>query len=487
MTTTLSLLSGKHLARSVAWNLAGAGIPLMLAFWAIPRLVDGMGDERFGLLGIIWAGIGYLNLFDFGIGAALAKLTAEHLGKGQIEDLPRLLATGLRLLVGLGVFAALIVLFAVTWIVVYVLKVPAALVDEALGSFWILSATLPFVTLMSGLTGILRAHQRFEQLNLIRIPLGVANFLFPVLALQATPSLVVTTSLLAVSRIIACFACGLLCRPLLSSGQSPKAFIREEVRMLLGFGGWLTVSNIIGPLMVYFDRFLIGAMVGMAAVAYYTIPYEVITRLWIVPDALFGVVFTALATALAADLERARFIFNASARGLFLFVGIPVTFAVLFAREGLAFWLGPVFAMESSAVLRWLAIGVFLNCVARLPLSALQAAGRPDLTAKLHLVELPTYLILLWFLTATYGIVGTAAAWTIRIAGDTVALFAISRQALPELRAEQARAFTMVLFIGFVLLCLCTLNLLALKIGSAFAVILFGTVLFVREWREQCN
>ncbi|KTT41089.1 hypothetical protein RSA46_24070 [Pseudomonas oryzihabitans] len=31
---------------------------------------------------------------------------------------------------------------------------------------------------------------------------------------------------------------------------------------LLKFGSWMTVSNIISPLMVYFDRFVLSGMVG---------------------------------------------------------------------------------------------------------------------------------------------------------------------------------------------------------------------------------
>ncbi len=46
------------------------------------------------------------------------------------------------------------------------------------------------------------------------------------------------------------------------------------------------MSNIVGPNMLYFGRFVIGALMTMTAVAYYTTPYEVVVNLAIVPDAL---------------------------------------------------------------------------------------------------------------------------------------------------------------------------------------------------------
>jgi O-antigen/teichoic acid export membrane protein len=442
------LLCERSLARNVLWNLAGAALPLLVAIWAIPRLLAGMGTDRFGLLGIIWAGIGYFSLFDLGIGAALAKLTAERLGRGETEALPELLATGLRLLGVLGVVASLLVAAITPWVVAKGLSVPEALVVEATGSLWILAATLPLVTVTSGLTGILRAHQRFDHINRVRIPLGVANFVAPVLMLSITPSLIATTALLALSRAIAWFALTRLCRGYLPITSRRPSISGARMRELIGFGGWLTVSNVVGPLMVYFDRFFVGALAGMTAVALYTTPYELITRLWIVPDALFGVVFTAFAMALAADGQHARALFGGASRALALTMSAPVGVIVLYAPEGLEHWLGPAFATESATVLRWLAVGVYINCFARLPFAALQAAGRPDLTAKLHLGELPVYLLALWTLTTAYGIVGTAAAWTLRIVVDTLLLYFMGFRKIATLRPELGRGLAVAVFGG---------------------------------------
>lgn len=483
MTGQTDLLSGRLLARNVGWNLAGALIPLLVALWAIPQMIDGMGTERFGLLGIIWAGIGYFSLFDLGIGSALAKLVAERLGVGRTADLPELLSTGLRLLLLLGFLAALVVAATAPWLVSGVFSVPEDLYGEALGSFWILAATLPLVTLSSGLIGILRAQQRFDQINLVRVPLGVANFLGPVLALILTPSLLAVTSLLALSRLLAWLSFRHLCRPFLPAHDSPRKFVRARVAELLGFGGWLTVSNVVSPLMVYFDRFLIGSMVGMVAVAYYTTPYEVVTRLWIFPDALFGVIFTAMATALAGNTEKARAIFTGSAHALLIAMLVPVTLVMLFAGEGLEAWLGDAFATEGAPVLRWLAIGVFINSFARLPFAALQAAGRPDLTAKLHLGELLPYLLLLLSLTSAYGIAGTAAAWTLRIFIDTLLLFWLAHIRLPILRSEQRRSLAVTIGWGGFLALLPALDGTNLKVAAAVTVTLIGLAMIARDWR----
>ena len=230
-------------------------------------------------------------------------------------------------------------------------------------------------------------------------------------------------------------------------------FDRGSLSSLIRFGTWTTISNLVGPLMVYLDRFLIGGMVSMAAVAYYVTPYEVVTKLWVVPAGLLGVLFPAFATSFLADREHTSRLFRRSVR-LMLLVMFPVTLVlVAMAPEGLRLWLGSEFAANSTVVLRWLAIGVFVNCVAQVPYTALQGIGRPDLTAKLHLLELPAYLLLLWVLVGRFGIEGAAGAWVLRIGVDAVALFTLASRPLMDANSV-ARQVLLPLVLSVVVLCI---------------------------------
>jgi O-antigen/teichoic acid export membrane protein len=108
---------------------------------------------------------------------------------------------------------------------------------------------------------------------------------------------------------------------------------------------------------------------------------------------------------------------------------VPVAVIVIaFAREGLQMWLGSDFAEKSTLVAQILALGIVVNAMAFVPMALIQGAGRADIAARLHLVELPLYLALLWVLVAHSGIVGAAIAWTIRVSADCVALIWLSRR-----------------------------------------------------------
>jgi O-antigen/teichoic acid export membrane protein len=101
-------------------------------------------------------------------------------------------------------------------------------------------------------------------------------------------------------------------------------------------------------------------------------------------------------------------------------------------------------------------VGVFLNCLAQVPFALVQGVGRPDLTAKLHLIELPLYLLALCWLVAMYGIEGAAIAWTVRAVGDALVLFGLARRLLPVGTSFRPQ-ITLLLAFALVTLALATL------------------------------
>ena len=60
--------------------------------------------------------------------------------------------------------------------------------------------------------------------------------------------------------------------------------------------------------------------------------------------------------------------------------------------------------------------------------SSIQAAGRADLTGKLHLAEFPLYMAVMFAMTLHWGLLGAAAAWTLRTTADCFALLWIAHR-----------------------------------------------------------
>lgn len=482
-----NLTSGRRLARNVVWNLLGTGVPLLVAIVAIPILIESLGTARFGVLTLAWMVVGYFSLFDLGLGRALTKLVAEKLGKRQVDEIPSLIWTAMSLMAALGVMGAIVVAALSPWLVGSVLNIPTVLQPETLSAFYLLAASIPIVISTTGLRGIIEAHQRFGLVNAVRIPLGIFTFLGPVAVLPFSNSLIPVVAVLVGARLVSWCAYAVLCLQVEPALRHSVSIHRAMIRPLISFGGWMTVTNIVGPLMVYMDRFLIGAVVTMTAVAYYATPYEVVTKLWIIPGALMGVLFPAFATALVQDRARATRLFDRAVSYIFLSLFPVVLIIVSFAHEGLTLWLGNEFADNSTLVMQLLAVGVFINSLAYVPSGLVQGAGRPDLTAKLHLLELPFYLLVLWWLVSVYGIVGAGIAWVARVAVDTIILFIIAQRLLPSVSMLTLRPVLMtgialfVLALGAVIPGLTMKGLFLLLVLPIFAAITWFVILATDE------
>jgi len=414
--------SGKIIAKNTLINLVGQVLPLLVGIVTIPMLIKGLGTDRFGVLTLAWMVIGYFSLFDLGLGRALTQIIAKSLGKEEELELPGLVWTALTIMLVMGAIGGGIAGILSPHLVDNIFKMPAQLRPETLHAFFILSASIPVVVISSGLVGILTAYQRFDLINVVRIPLGLTNFLVPLLVLPFSNSLVPITLMLAVTRVASCVAQYVLCLHLMPSLRMNKRFISGAVKPLFSFGGWMTVSNIIGPLMVYLDRFVIGTVISVTAVAYYATPYEMVTKLWIVSGALISSLFPAFAACNNSDAVHSTQLLSKSIAATFILI-FPIVLAIVtFSQEGLMFWLGKDFANNGATVLQWLAAGVFLNCLAQVIYTLIQGQGRPDLTAKIHLLEFAFYLPLLFWILIKYGITGAAIAWTLRVAVDAVLL-----------------------------------------------------------------
>jgi O-antigen/teichoic acid export membrane protein len=402
------------------------------SFFSIPPLIRALGIDRFGVLTLAWMVIGYFSFFDLGLGRALTLLVANRIGTDREGELPELIGTALMTLLVFGAIGGVMLILLAPWIVGHVLNVPAGLQSETIWAFRLMGLSVPMVTLTSALRGLVEAKRWFAQLNLVRIPLGLFTFFGPWLAVVVfPPGLVPVLVILLSGRLMGTFVHLWLARRAFPEMTVLWRLRDSTLKLLLHIGGWMTVTNVVGPIMVNIDRFVIGSMLSLTAVSFYATPYEMVTKLLIVGAAISGAIFPAFsAVKVQKDQQEIYHLYRRACVAIFLLLG-PVVVAVIFgAGWGLERWISPEFSAQSATVLQILAVGVLLNAFASIPFSLIQGLGRPDLTAILHLLELPFYLIMLYGFIRLDGIRGAALAWTIRVTFDAVALSWMGRRLL---------------------------------------------------------
>ena len=468
-----------RMVSGVVWNALGRGLPLVVALLLTPWLLHLMGVERWGLFTLALALVGVLGVLDLGVGPALTRTLSERMETSTAAEQADLVRAGLAALGLVSVLGAAGLWAALPWLVERVLNVPPALQSEAIAAMRVLACAIPLVVLNAALWGVLAAHQRFAAANLVTVPVNLFYYLGPVLALLVWDSLV--------GVMLALLACRL------ANTASYIWLVRRDVpglwsawprlglaAPLLRLGGWITFASLIGQALLYADRFLIGALLTLTAVAYYATPLDLVLRMWILPVAVSQALLPAMASGFSKlPVETAALLRRA---GLLILLGVFPACAVLVgaAHEVLWLWLGAEFAAGGAPVLRILAIGILFSCLAYAPNALLEAIGRPDVTARFVLAQAVVFLPLSALFLTLGGIEGAAMAWVLRVAVDALGKLFFAARLYPPARAAARGLMPPMLGAGAVLVALALAPGWGWK-GAVFA--LGSAALAVLLWR----
>ena len=429
---------GRRLVSAVMWNALGRGVPLLLALGLTPVLVHLMGTERWGLFTLALAMVGIFGVFDLGLGMALTRAVSERIGEGRGAEAPALVGATLVALLALSAVMAALAWVLMPLLIGRVLVVPPELEAEALAAFRVLALAAPLVVLNAALWGVLAAWQRFRAANLVNMPVSVFYYLGPVLALLLWDSLVGVMLALVLVRLVSGIAYALLAwRDVPGLGLAQPRF--GLLRLLLRQGGWMSLSGALTQVLLYADRYLIGALIGLAAVAYYATPLDLVMRMWILPVAVAQALLPAIASAFRTAPERTALLVR---RGALIVAGLvlPASLVLVALAEWLLWlWLGTEFAQGGAMVLRILGVGIFFSCCAFVPGTMIDAIGRPEVTATFSLAQAAVFLPLGALLLVLTGIEGAAIAWALRAATDCAGRFLLAARFYPP-AAEAGRA-----------------------------------------------
>lgn len=399
--------------RNTLWNVLGLVIPSLVAIPAMAIMARVMGVEKFGLFMLAFAVLGYAGIFDGGLTRAVIRAVAMH--HHDSEHNRRVVGSASCTVLALS-FVAAVLLYVFAPQLTDVLNVSKASRDDAVISFKVLAFAIPPYLLALIWFAYPEGQQRFAQLNVLKVITGTLVALLPALAVLIEPSLLYAIVGLALARLITLAVAYIPCHNDL--GYRLLSFNFSTFKELLRFGSWITVSNIISPIMVYADRFILSNIVGASRVAFYTAPAEAVARMSIIPGAVARTIFPLFSRMQGDATASARTAF----RGL-LVVCVAMALPVfVFAGPILTLWLGQPYGVESSPIIRVLLIGFVFNAIAQVPYSRLQAAGQSRLTALIHLGELLPYLAVLAVLLHGYGVMGAAIAWTLRVSADFLIL-----------------------------------------------------------------
>lgn len=471
------------------WTLAGQILPLGVSLIATPFTIRLLGAEGYGVFILIGLIPTYLGFADFGMSMASTKFGSEAFAEGDEEKEGRIIRTAALIALCTSVpVAALLMIFAGT--IIGLFNVPPELSADAVLALRIASITF----VINFLCGIFNTPQ------LARLRMDLNTFVtsgFRILGIVATP-IVIYLGFGIIGAVVVLFAASLLT---LLGHIYVSCFLlaklwditldRTAIRPLVRFGGALAISGIAGIVLVNVEKGALSALTSPKALAYYYIAFTLVNMMTMFSSAMVQSLLPAFSQMQTyEDQNHLNSLFSRGVRINLIWLVPALVFLSLIAKPFFTVWAGEDFGHESVTPFYIMLAGIIVNIIAYFPNTAIIAAGRTEVLAKLYWAEAIPYVALVWLLTQRFGIVGAALAWSIRVIADAALMFVIAQRVVGvRLTIQHRCAFTIAALIMLVPFFMnlytqnLTVSLVAISIGAGlcYAFLIWRHVLESEE------
>ena len=398
-----------RLASNAFSNLLGAVVPALVALGTVPLVVKGLGDASYGVYSLVTAIVGYFAVIDINVTAGSVKYIAEFNARRDREKINQTVFFGILVYAALGGAGGLGLYLGAHYFVTGVFSVPAALTGEAVVTLKVAALGFFIGQLQNYLQSVPQSLMRYDLSSRVEMVFGTLVPILTVGVLMLGYGLFEVILLRVAASSVHCLVLW-RCINRLLPGLAFHWPGEEVKRDLLGFSAYSFLSRFAALSYAYADKLVIGALVGVTGLAYFTVASTLANRILGLTYRLSGVFFPA-ASSLAAsgELPRLNRIYLKATRYVvFLNAAILVLVAV-FAYPILLYWMNAEFARNGAIVLAVMALSQFIDSLTSLPSLVNDGMGHPRVSGMFALSRAAAGLLIVYIGVAGWGIDG--AAW----------------------------------------------------------------------------
>lgn len=374
--------------RSLLSNWTGYIAYLVVAYFLTPFITSSLGTSSYGAWSLVMAVVGHLGMVEIGVRVSTGRFINYYLGKGENQKVSEIVCTSLAFFTGVGLLALLLAGFLGLFFSKIVEEVPVDLARQIRWVLPILGANV-WVGLFGSTFGqCLVAYNRFDFRNLYQLTGVALRAGGAVWTLSRGYGLVGLSIVHLVAGLVEMVMALALARwkgPKIHYGLGQvKASAAKEV---FTFGGWAFVRNVSDKIVNYTDSFVIIALLGLEAVAFYNIGHMLVDRARTAISQVVSVMLPDLTQAASRrDYPAMRWMVIQGTKAT-MFVTVPLLLGlIMFGRDFLALWLDPEYH-KSGMVMLILAVAHLMPLYCRAPIMALWGMGHVKVLAAVAVVE----------------------------------------------------------------------------------------------------
>jgi O-antigen/teichoic acid export membrane protein len=405
-----------------AWNLLTGTLTkyvlllvnIVLGIFLMPFTMRHLGQTEYGLWMLAASMTAYFQLLDLGYGSGLVRHVTQADARGDDEEVNTVLSTFVVVYGAIGLATVAITIFMTLAVLPRFPNLSPAQVTTAQWILTILAARIAIGFPMGVFGAVTTARQKFALTGWIAVVVALAQGAATYLVLRAgfgLIPLVASTTAIGVISYAAYAAAAYHSFPAMR--LSVARFSGRRVREVTTFSFYLFLISIAVYVSASVDNLIIGAYIGTAAIAVYTVA----ARLAEYQRQLCGQ-FTGFLFPLVVRFHESRdtdalrtTLLDGTRIALALVAGFALCLA-FYGRELIQLWMGPGF--EAAAVPLYVLSLAGIVMVAQGPTGTiLLGTGRHRLVAWASVADIALNIVLSAALVRQFGLTGVAAGTAI--------------------------------------------------------------------------
>lgn len=399
-----------NIARNALFNFAGGVLPALITLATIPIIVRSLGDAGYGLFTLITAIVGYFALIDINVTAGSVKYIAEYAAKNNRRGIDQTLSFGLLVYFSIGIVGAATIFFGSTYLVHHVFEIPPSLIDMGEESLRVAAYGFLFTQIQTYFQSVPQSLHRYDMTSRIEMAFGTIVPLATVGILIAGYGLVEVIQFRVIASAVNCVILWVIIRRLLPDLRIvwPE---RDIAHGLIEFSAFSFLSRIAALTYSYADKLIIGSVVGLKELAYYTVAATLANRVLGLTFRLSSVLFPS-ASALSAngETERLQSLYIKASRYVIFINGSILILVGIFAYPILYYWMTPDFARYGAVILAVVAVAQFVDSLTNIPSLINDGLGHPRVSGSFALIRACVGLMAVYGFVLLWGIEGVAWA-----------------------------------------------------------------------------
>ena len=411
--------TSKSIFRNVLYNFSTWFLPLGLSFFATPIIVKALGDEDYGIYALVLGFIGYS--FNFGIGRAITKYIAEYRANGENEKIKQVISATFFLNVAVGLFGVLVICLSANRLVTDVFKIQPDAQEKSVYAFYLAASIIFFSTLIYVFSAVLQGIHRFDVYSKIynfnSFALLTGNILLALYGYGLLVLLGWNLLILIVTSVIY-IVCS---KRLLPEFGITFDFRRETLKKVLLFSSGVMGYQILGNILLLFERGWITRKLGAESLTYYVVPMMLSLYIHSFISSLMLVIFP-LASELKDDKEKLLRLYTKATKIVGLLVVFMAVTLIVQSKYFLTLWMGAEFAEKSAIILIIHTITFGLVAIQIISWQMTEGLGFPNYNFKIYIICFTLSVFLMIALTNNFGNSGIAIS---RMIGFAVIFFSV--------------------------------------------------------------